>query len=256
VASGGATLELSRTRVARGLSLLEPDAAGELEAVELEATIALAYCPRCQGRVRVLPCDVLPHKHYSVAVISAAAGAYTAPDWAESLRSAVWAILGERTPSHTTLHGWTEGLGAHALGLPAGELPGPSGGWPFARVLAEAEARVPEVGSVWASDVGVDPRRYRSEGRRERLATVARVLAVAETLSEVPPPDALATWRGLIVRGSASSGLRFPTGLLCTGIEHVDPSDRRASRARAPPRSRRCPIPTPSPPGASSKSPP
>jgi hypothetical protein len=256
VASGGAALVLSRTRAARGLSLLEPDAAGELEAVELEATIALAYCPRCQGRVRVLPCDVLPHKHYSVAVIAAAAGAYTVPDWAESLRSAVWTMLGERTPSHTTLHAWTEGLGAHALGLPAGAFAGPTGGWPFSRVLAEAEARFPEVGSVWAADVGVDPRRYRSEGRRERLAAVARVLAVAETLSEVPPPDALATWRGLIVRGSASFGLCFPTGLLCTGIEHVDPSDRRASRARAPPRSRRCPIPTPSPPGASSKSPP
>jgi len=246
---------LSRTRVARGLGLLEPDAAGELETVALEATIALAYCPRCRVRVRVLPCDVLPHKHYTVAVIAAATGAYTAADWTESLRSAVWGILGERTPSHTTLHGWTEGLGAHALGLPAGELPGPSGGWPFARVLAEAEARVPEVGTVWSGAVAVDPRRYRSDARRERLATVARVLAVAETLSETPPPGALAVWRRLIVRWSASFALVFPTGFLCTGIEQVDPSDRRASRARAPPRSRRCPIPTPSPPGASNKSP-
>lgn len=247
---------LSRTRVARGLSLLEPDASGELETVELEAMIALARCPRCNRRVRVLPCDVLPHKRYAVAVIAAAAGAYTAAHWAESLRSAVWAILGERTPSHTTLHGWTEGLGAHALGLPAGELAGAYGGWPFARVLAEAEARVPQLPAVWSGEVRVDPRRYRSDARRERLAAVARVLAVAETLSERPPPDALAAWRGLIVRQTGSSGLRFPTGLLRTGIEHIEPSDRRASRARAPPRSRRCPIPTPSPLGGSSKSPP
>jgi hypothetical protein len=204
----------------------------------------------------VLPCDVLPYKHYAVTVIAAAAGAYTTPGWSESLRSAVWALLGERTPAHTTLHAWTEGLGAHALGLPAGEFAAPAGGWPFARVLGEAEARVPEVGAVWAGAVWIDPRRYRSDARRERLGAAARVLALAETLSTVPPPDALAAWRGLIVRWSDSFGLRFPTGLWCTGIEHVGPSDRRASRARAPPRPRRCPTPTPSPPGASSRSPP
>ena len=236
--------------------MLEPDGWGELETVELEATLALAYCPRCGARVRVLPCDVLPHKHYSVAVIAAAAGAYTPPDWSESLRGAVWSMLGQRTPSHTTLHAWTEGLGAHGLGLAAGEFAGPSGGWPFARVLAQAQARVPEVGRVWSGNVEVSPLRYRGEERRERLAAVARVLAVAQTLSDIPPPEALAAWRALIVRHSTSFGLRFPTGLLCTGIEHVDRRDRRASRARAPPRSARCPIPTPSPRGGSSKSPP
>lgn len=132
VASGGAGLVLSRARVSRGLSLLEPDGLGEFETVELQARLALAYCP---------------------------------PVWTQTLRGAVWSMLGARTPAHTTLHAWTEGLGAHALGLPAGEFPGPSGGWPFARVLGEAQARVPELAHVCSGAVAVNPRRYRSEGR-------------------------------------------------------------------------------------------
>ena len=38
---------LSRTRVGRGLSVLEADTVGELHAVEVTARIALAHCPRC-----------------------------------------------------------------------------------------------------------------------------------------------------------------------------------------------------------------
>ena len=84
-ASAGQALVLSRTRVRRGLSVLETDAVGELHAVEIEAQIALARCRRCERRVRVLPCDVLPYKHYSVSVIAQLAGAYTG-GWQDSLR--------------------------------------------------------------------------------------------------------------------------------------------------------------------------
>ncbi len=77
---------LSRIRVRRGLSVLEADAVGELQTVELEAQIALARCRRCGGRVRVLPCDVLPYKHYSVTVIAHLAGSYT-HGWQHSLRT-------------------------------------------------------------------------------------------------------------------------------------------------------------------------
>ena len=150
---------------------------------------------------------------------------------------------------------WTEGLGAHVLGLPTGAFGGQAGGWPFSRVFAEAEARVPQVRTVWEAAVWVDARRYRSEGRRERLAAVAKVLALADTVTGAPGPEALGAWRALTVRWSGSCGLRFPSRLLCTGIEQVAEPDRRESRARSPPRQRRCPIRTLSPPGASSKSP-
>ena len=50
--------------------LLERDELGELHTVELRVAIALARCPRCGTRPRVLPCDVLPRKQYSLAVIT------------------------------------------------------------------------------------------------------------------------------------------------------------------------------------------
>jgi hypothetical protein len=253
VASGGQALVLSRARVRRGLNLLEADAVGELHTLELEAQIALARCRRCGRRVRVLPCDVLPYKHYSAAVIAELAGAYTS-GWQDSLRAVAWGVLGERTPAHTTVHGWTEGLGAHGLGLPAGEFAGTEEGWPFSRVFAETEARVPEVRTLWEAPVWVDPRRYRSEARRERLAAVSRVRVLADTVTSRPRHEALGRWRALTVRWSGSSGLRFPSRLLCTPIEHVEGPDRRGLRARSPPRRCRCPIRTRSPPGGSSKS--
>ena len=246
---------LSRTRVGRGLSVLERDTVGELHTVEVDAQIALARCACCARRIRVLPSDVLAYKHYAVSVIAEQAGAYTTRGWEASLRSVAWGLLGERTPSHTTLHGWTEGLGAYGLGLPTGEFVGQAGGWPFSRVLAEAAARNGAVGAVWDADVWVDARRYRSEGRRERLAAAARVLALADTVTGLARPAALGRWCGLTVHWTGSFGFRFRSRILCTGIERLDPSDRRASPIRAPPSRRRCPIRTRSPRGASNKSP-
>ena len=126
-ASGGQALVLSRSRVTRGIVLLEPDDFGELHTVVVEAQIALARCPRCGTRPRVLPCDVLPRKRYALTVIGELSATYCT--WRWGLRTVAWDLLGERTPSHATLHGWTQGLGAYALGLPGGE----AGGAPFSR---------------------------------------------------------------------------------------------------------------------------
>ena len=120
---------LSASIVSRGAILLERDEFGELHSVDLQAAIVLARCPRCGTRTRVLPYDILPYKQYSVVLIAELAGTYVT--WSVSLRGVVWNLLGERTPSHTTLHGWTEGLGAHVLGLPGGE----AGGVPFSRFV-------------------------------------------------------------------------------------------------------------------------
>ena len=239
---------MSRTTVSRGVILLEPDEAGELCAVEVQAQIALARCTRCGGRSRVLPYDVLPYKRYSLAVMSEEMATYA--EGGSSLRGVAWSLLGDRTPSHATLHGWTEGLGAHALGLPSGA----AGGAPFSRFLAEAQARIPSLRACFEAHYPVDPRRYRSEARRERLAAVAMVLALARELSECPPAQRLAHCRGLSLGWSGSCVLVFPSRLLCTAIEHRGSAVARASH-RGPTRSRpRCPIRTRSPPGASSRS--
>ena len=65
----GATLRLTKTTVKRGLSLLEPDASGVLTVVEIPAVLVRGPCERCGSRLRVLPSDVLPRKHYGLAVI-------------------------------------------------------------------------------------------------------------------------------------------------------------------------------------------
>jgi hypothetical protein len=241
-------LVLSRSTVSRGLILLEPDAAGELCTVPVRAQIALARCCRCGARPRVLPYDVLPYKRYSLAVMSEEMATYT--KGGSSLRDVAWNLLGERTPCHATLHGWTEGLGAHALGLPSGEL----GAMPFSRFLAEAQARTPSLRACFEAHYEVDPRRYRSEPRRERLAAVAMVMALGRELSECPAAQRLAQCRCLTLAWSGSCVLVFPSRLLCTAIEHRSGVVARTSHG-GPQMSRpRCPIRTRSPPGASSRS--
>ena len=228
--------------------LLERDEAGELHTVKLEADIALARCPCCGRRPRVLPCDVLPYKRYALTVIAEQVATYA--QGSSSLRTVAWNLLGERTPSHTTLHGWTEGLGAHALGLPGGE----AGGLPFSRFVAEAQARVAPVGAVLEADFWVDERRYRCEARRERLAGVARVLAVAGTVTDLPGTEALAQCRRLSLAWSGACVLVFPSRFLCTGIEQRSGPDLPPSRRRHRTSRDRCQTRTRSPPGASSRS--
>ena len=239
---------LSASIVSRGVVLLERDEFGEPHSVELQADIVLARCPRCGTRARVLPYDVLPYKRYSLAVITELVSTYTT--WSASLRSVVWDLLGERTPSHTTLHGWTEGLGAHALGLPGGEI----GGVPFSRFVVDAQARVARLAQVMQAPLWVDERRYRSEARRERLAGMAMLIAVAGLVAGERDSSSLAQCRRLALVWSNSCVLVFPSQFPCTAIEHGRCPD--GPRSRYPPQASRdrCPTRTRSPPGASSKS--
>ena len=247
-ASLGEPLVLSSSIVSRGLVVLERDEFGELHTVELEADIALARCLRCGTRPRVLPYDVLPYKQYSLAVITELVITYTTWDW--GLRMVVWNLLGERTPSHTTLHGWTEGLGAHVLGLP----PAAADGAPFSRFVFEAEARVAPVAPLVQAPFGVDERRYRSEARRERLAGVAMLMAMAGMVVGAVTSDLLAQCRRLALRWSNSCVLVFPSRFSCTAIEQHGGANRPRSRYTQPPSRDRCPTRTRSPPGASNKS--
>jgi hypothetical protein len=227
---------------------LEPDAFGEQTIVGLTITLAMARCPQCGARFRVLPCDVLPRKVYGPTVIERVATLYARGD--RSLREVVWHQLGERAPAHTTLHGWTEGLGAHALGRPGGH----AGGATFSRFVAEAEARIPEVAGAMCAHVDVDPRRYRSEARRERLAAVTRLLVLIRLIAGIAHPHAAAECRRLATTWSASSALRFRSRLSCTAIEHSDRLKSAGSRTPSTTSRDPCLIRTRSPPGASSRS--
>jgi len=240
-------LELTGSTVERGLVLLEPDWYGVPTMVLQRATVGIARCRRCGTRRRVLPCDALPRKTYGLAVIEYEVSAYSAGD--RSLRD-VACQLGERTPVHTTLHGWTEGLGAHALGRPGGEL----GGAPMSRLIAEAEPRVPEIAEALRAEPTPDPRRYRSEARRDRLAAAMRAMTLVTLIAGTAHPHAMAECRRLSLSWSSVSALEFPSRLRCTPIEHRDRSDPPRSRSSSPSSRDRCPIRTRSPPDASSRS--
>ncbi len=247
-ASLGEPLVLSSSTVSRSVVLLERDAFGELHSVELKAAIALARCPQCGTRPRVLPYDILPYKRYSLAVITELVITYATWQW--SLRGVVWDLLGERTPSHTTLHGWTEGLGAHVLGLPGAE----ASGSPFSRFVIEAQARVAPVAQVVQAPFWVDERRYRSEARRERLAGVAMLMAVTGMVAGELDANALAQCRSLALMWSNSCVLVFYSRFSCTAIEQVGGAHRSESRHPQPQSRDPCPTRTRSPPGASNKS--
>jgi len=242
-------MRLTGSTVSRGLVLLEPDESGVLVMVRVDATIVLARCKRCGTRCRVLPCDALPRKSYGLAVIEHEVSAYGRGD--QSLRQVAWRQLGERTPAHTTLHGWTEGLGAHALGRPGGDL----GGAPMSRLIAEAEPRVPAIVDALLTAPVPDPRRYRSEERRERLAAVMLAMTLMALIASRAHPHAMAECRRLSLSWSCVSVLEFPSRILGTAIEHRDRSEPARSRPSSPRTRDRCPTRTRSPPDASSRSP-
>jgi hypothetical protein len=178
--------------VRRKLVLFEADEHGERQCRLEEARIALAFCPTCKRRVRVLPCDVLPRKRYALGLIEHEVASYARG--ARSLRQVAWSVLGEPAPAHTTLHAWSEGLGAHVLGRATGAALGAE---PFSRLLAESVARVPAAEVVARTQVPVDPRRFRSEARHERLGAVGMSLSVAALVTGLLAPDALSEWRRL-----------------------------------------------------------
>jgi hypothetical protein len=240
---------LSRKRVRRELIVLEDDEFGEPRTVALQAEIALARCGHCKRRWRLLPADILPYKRYSSAVIESTTARYARGQ--ESLRQIAWSLLGIRTPSHTSLHGWSEGLGAHILARPGGQ----ASGAPASRFIAEAEARNPSLAEVMCAEVVVDPRRYRSVPRCERLAALARILILVRLVALRPHPAAIASSRILALRWTGLSLLVFPSRLLCTAIERRDRLAGSRSRPSSDGSRDRCPIRTRSPPGASSKLP-
>ena len=221
---GGGALRLTASTVRRKVSLLERDPWGVPTVVAVLATLVLACCDRCGRRVRVLPLDILPRKRYGLAVIECLVTAYA--KGLRSLRQVAWGLAGKRTPAHTSLHGWTEGLGAHALGREAGEV---AGGTPHTALVAETQARMPGTRDV--APPAVDERRYRSEARRERLAAGAGLLAVAIVATGAESPVALASWCALALGWGLTSPLLFRSGLSSTRLEQVGAKNR----ARSPP---------------------
>ncbi len=236
---------LTGSRVLRGAVLLGQDEYGASSLRKIVALIALCCCTACGGRSRVLPCDIVAYKTFSLPAIECLLASYAT--WERSLRRTVLSVAGDRMPAHTTLHGWTEGVGAHVLG----RLPGETSGAPFTRLLAESEKRVPAVREV-DRDPDVDPARYRSEPRRERLQAMAFVLAVALVVTDLAVPRSLSEWRRLAVTWLTVSALGFASRIRCTPFEHVGGVDGQRCASPRGGSAQECRIQARSPPADSS----
>lgn len=248
-------LRLTNQRVARPVVALVDDGAGEQVATRLTLQVALARCRRCGGRFRVLPADVLPHKQYGLAVIVALTEAHVEGN--APLRPAVWSTHIGQTPAHSTLHAWTEGMGAFVLGRRFGEV---QKAHPYQATMAITAARWSALASAVPAASPIDPARHRSDARRERLVAVAELLArarivgVAAGLATSHTTPALFAWRRYVIEFGVPAPLTFRTGLLCTPSEHGAAHDRESCGLPESIGAAKCQIRTRSPPSASSRS--
>ena len=235
-------LELTQTVVSRGILVFEKDEWGIDTVVKLQSRIALAKCPVCKSRFRVLPADILPYKHYSPAVIERGVSLYNRGDL--SLRKVAWdEFYGDQTPSHATLHAWTEGLGAYWSGRCFGEV---AYALPAARIMKEVETRFPQVAPLLSVPVPVNPKRYRSPQRRERLEACRRFEKICAIIIAC-----FCQFNRLIVGWGTSLGFGFRTGILSTAFEHIDSADMIAFAKPMRKEAKLCPIRGRSPPGDS-----
>ena len=226
--------------------MLEKDDYGIDTVIERKLKIALARCPICKCRWRVLPADILPRKLYSLPVIELCVCFYNRGEL--SLRQVAWEQLyGERTPEHTTLHGWSEGLGAYWLGRAIGEV---SFAVPASRIVAELEMRLSPKQSLHSIPVWINPERYRSPGRLERLQACKRFEIIC-TMLEAKTRWKFVELNRLIISWGNWFGLGFKTGICCTPIEHTDSKDMRLWLKIAKKEPLSCPIHGRSPPGDS-----
>jgi hypothetical protein len=226
--------------------MLEKDDEGIDTVVERKLIIVLVICPMCKSRYRLLPSDIVPHKLYTLPVIEVSVSLYNRGDL--SLRQAVWdQLYGHRTPQHTTLHAWTEGLGAWWLGRPMGEV---AFCLPATRVLAQLQIRFPHISSLHSQPVGINAQRYRSQGRRERLEACKR-FEIAGTMLASKNPWNFVELNRLIVSWGNWFGLGFKTGVCCTASEHIDYRNVRSWGQIFPKEPLSCPIPGRSPPSDS-----
>jgi hypothetical protein len=226
--------------------ILEKDDYGIDTVVESKLKIALVRCPICKSRYRLLPADILPFKLYTLPVIELAICLYNRGDL--SLRQVVWVQLyGDRTAAHTTLHGWTEGLGAYCLGRTVGEV---AFSVPATRIFAELEIRFPQVKSLHSIPVWVNPKRYRSQGRCERLQACKR-FEIISTMLDFKNACKFVGLNRLIISWGNLFGLGFKTGIYCTAIELIDSTDMRLWLKIPKKEPFSCPIHGRSPPGDS-----
>lgn len=222
--------------------VLRQDGHNQWHAKREQLKIAIARCRICRRRPRVLPCDVLPRKRYSLPLIGGLLSDYMDKVKNLGLRGAVCGLLGD-APSHTSLHGWSEGVGDYLTGSRKRKIQGAT---PASRLLEESRRRHPEVLAREKDAIAISPHRYRSEGRKVRLEALSRFLGVTKALG------GMGYWVTLILAWIVGGSFDFLAAISHTPIEHRDHARARGSRGQPQKEEPRCKIRGRSPPGDSS----
>lgn len=195
------------------------------------APVPLAICESCGHRVRVLPVELLPYKVFSLAIIEESCRRYL--DGPGGLRKAVEQIEGA-APHYSTLHGWLGGLGERALdrvSLQDVEAAPTRGALvPTSAIIAETARRYdPELGSRWTQiHPEIDPSKYQSEFRRERLEACLKLILVADCLF-IQAPFPLIKWEHFLVSCFHVPGWRFRSRSSLTAFQLDNPAGNRVA---------------------------
>jgi hypothetical protein len=121
---------------------------------------------------------------------------------------------------------------------------------PATRVLAELQIRFAQTSSLHSIPIGINPQRYRSQARCERLQACKR-FEITSTILGVKTPYKFCELNRLIISWGNWFGLGFKTGICCTAIELIDSTDVQSWRKIFTKEPLSCPTHGRSPPGDS-----
>jgi len=188
--------------------------------------VPLCCCELCGSRLRVLPIEIAPFKHYTRGVIETCCTAYSDEDLPGITLRRTVARLGAGHPHHSSVHGWIGGLGERALGLlDKREF------LPVSALIAEtATRRDRELPGLWAEPRVVASRKCRSEKRAEQLESCARLFTTA---AHVFPETAypFCEWEQELQGRFHVAAWSFPARASCTTFQQHGPNGSRIESA-------------------------
>ena len=184
--------------------------------------VPLARCLNCKGRIRVLPREILPYKHFSLLIIEEHCRAYLQPGPdSPGLRKAVKGPA-DTYPHYTTLYRWTQGLGERVLDrfhTPPSEAMASELWFPSSALVAESAKIInPEVREQWRNSFDIPLWKYHSSRRHDQLQACARLFNAADLLFP-NDPFPLNVWEGQIIQNFNVAGWWFPSDYNCTTFQ-------------------------------------
>lgn len=190
----------------------------------------VASCHSCGFSSRVLSCEVLPRKTYSLPVIEHFIKKYV-PENAEghSLRQVVSKTEGD-LPHFSTLHRWLAGLGERVLDrlcqsestkIKSNPDSIRSSIWiPTAALFAETEKKLSRsMDELWQKNFCIPDWKYRSIKRYDQLLACLKLIFMAFSLF-TDSSQPLTKWNTWLIDRFHVAAWYFPTGLRGTSIQH------------------------------------